>query len=224
MKTILIARSRKTGRDVLVLDREAPLSDQKKALHAMYGPANDEFSEAVVAYVTPCSPTMKFASSEDHANRPKPPSEPIKQAKQMKKTFLSVIAILAVSISAFAQANAVVELTIPGSIAAASTTNVAQVIDVSKQSIVAVQLTFKLVSGGTNGRVVMQFSRSNDRSQWTTATTPAMFVANGTTLVSGLTNILSYGARYIRLDSIQNDEGVVVTNTAATYSLKVGTE
>jgi hypothetical protein len=77
MQTILIARNRQTGRDELLADRTVHLSEQKDMLRKLYGPHNDDYSEAVVAYVTACGPVMKFATKEAPRKQIKAP-EPIK--------------------------------------------------------------------------------------------------------------------------------------------------
>ena len=207
-----MASQRDGGKDEILAGTEIPLHEQTEKLHTLFLSGSDKYASAGVYYL-------------DAKQEIKIPSKPVEKQKtertNMKKT-LSIIAVCVLALSASAQ-NTYVNLTIPDTIAGGVTTNVAQVIDVTKQASVAVQATFAFAASSSNGVQTLTFSWSNDRSQWTTQTKAVGLTPNSTTAVSVLTNLPTYGARYMRLDSWANGDGVaVITNIVVNYAVKVG--
>lgn len=139
----------------------------------------------------------------------------------MKKQF-SILAILAMATTATLAQSDYVPLTMPASVAVAGVSNINEVIDVTKQASVSFVLTVKQSAAGTNGPIKLLFDYSNDRLKWTGATKPVTFAATGLTELVGQTNLSTFGARYLRLKSVENADSGAITNITANYAIKVG--
>lgn len=143
----------------------------------------------------------------------------------MNKIKIALLAFALTATAAIAQNSASISLTMPTqSIAGGVTTNTVtdNIIDVTKQASVSFVLTAKQSAAGTNGPIKLLFSYSNDRTKFTGLTKPVTFAATGLTELVGQTNLLTYGARYLKLLSIENADSGTITNITASYALKVG--
>lgn len=74
IETILIARDRKTGKDVLLAGREVPFRGQLEAYKKLAGPVNDDYSNVILAVVQPSKKPLKFITNDEARKRVKPKS------------------------------------------------------------------------------------------------------------------------------------------------------
>jgi hypothetical protein len=105
----------------------------------------------------------------------------------------------------------------------AATTTVTRnfVIDVGKQANVGVQITAN-ASAASVSNLVFTFTRSVNGSQYDTVGQTVTWVGNGTNTKSILTNLPSYGARYIKLTTFAwDDPATYVTNLSVQYGVKI---
>jgi hypothetical protein len=102
-----------------------------------------------------------------------------------------------------------------------SPTNI--VLDIRKQQDVAVQMLVT-ASGTCNSNVICTFKRSVDGVTYDGGGTPVTITLNDTTPVPVLTNLLGYGAGYIKLTSINNASDVTNITFVLKYGLKIGAE
>jgi hypothetical protein len=143
----------------------------------------------------------------------------------MKKLFtLLALAVLGISIQAAEPRYVPVPLTLPGTVAAATTTNVATFIDVRKQQSLTLSIYFKMTAA-CDSNMTYVLERSLDGS--TVGTTAESKItlsptANGTTAVCLVTNIDIGGTGWLRLASIANPHAsAVLTNQVVLYSVKM---
>jgi len=71
IETILIARDRKTGKDVLLAGREVPFRKQLEAYKELCGSQNDDYATAVLAQVQPQKKPLKFVTKAEAEARAK---------------------------------------------------------------------------------------------------------------------------------------------------------
>lgn len=105
----------------------------------------------------------------------------------------------------------------------AATTTVTRnfVIDVGKQAGVGVQITAN-VSAASISNLVFTFYRSVDGSQYDTVGQTVTWIGNGTNTKSIVTNLPSYGARFIKLSTYAwDDPATYVTNLSVKYGVKI---
>lgn len=69
IETILIARDRKTGKDVLLAGRDVPFRKQLEAYKELCGPHSDTYETVVLAQVQPHKKPLKFITKAEHAAR-----------------------------------------------------------------------------------------------------------------------------------------------------------
>ena len=141
----------------------------------------------------------------------------------MKKLFLAIIALAAVSLTADAQSAASYQGISTPTVAAATTATVStnNVIGTIKQQNLALAFTFKLSASGTSN-VVYTFARSIDGANYDTITKYTITIpATGTSTNTFSTNLNVGGFTYLRLDSIDNFNATgVLTNIATGYAIK----
>lgn len=104
-------------------------------------------------------------------------------------------------------------------IALSTATNVASVIDVGKQSSVAVQLTCT-GDGASTDNMHYYFAYSVDGTTFDANSKIVTVALSGTTTKTIVTNLPSFGCQYIKLSLATNSSGVGVTNTAK-YLVKI---
>jgi len=80
IETILIARDRKTGKDILLCGREVKITEQIAAYKELSSP-NDEFENAVLADVNPRKKPLKFLTKAESEARAKAAAEAEAKAK-----------------------------------------------------------------------------------------------------------------------------------------------
>ncbi len=105
----------------------------------------------------------------------------------------------------------------------AATTTITRnfVIDVGKQAGVGVQITAN-ASAASVSNLVFTFTRSVDNVQFDTVGQTVTWVGNGTNTKSILTNLPSFGARYIKLTTFAwDDPATYVTNLSVRYAVKI---
>ena len=141
------------------------------------------------------------------------------------KYLIAIIASLLLVVSANAQTYAVQNLSLAtNAVAASSTETLSSVIDCGKQDTVAVMLQFKMSTSGT-GNQTFTFARSVDGTSYETLAgkqTAVVVAATGATTSTTVTNIPSYGAKYIKLISWANaDAGAYTTNMVVKYAVKI---
>lgn len=111
------------------------------------------------------------------------------------------------------------------SVAATATSNNIVVIDCKKAQNVAIEVNFKLSGAGT-GNQTLTLTKSLDGSTTTADTVAAgkhtwILAGNGTTTVTGTTNIATGGAGFLILQSWANgDASRYATNISVRYSVK----
>ena len=137
------------------------------------------------------------------------------------KKLPTLIALLALSLPVFAQSPTyqAQSMSIPA-VLPLMTTNLASppVLDVRKQSNVAVAITINPTSAGSTNTYV--FHRSVDGTYYDSTTTISVVLAStDATQKSVVTNLSCSGIGYLKLYSIQ--AGGPVTNTAAKYAIKI---
>ena len=146
----------------------------------------------------------------------------------MKKLFL-LFSALALAVSAQAQTYS--PLTIasgyPTVLAANSATTLASsvVFDVRKQKDVAVMLRWVGLDTGSNGVVSFTFARGVDGSTFETLAAKRTVIAIASTGAATnvcITNIPSYGAGFIKLISLANDDSAGLTNIVIKEATKIG--
>lgn len=69
METILIARERETGKDVVLAGREVPYPQQRDLYREFASPIHERFSNVALVYVTPCKKPLKLISQDEHDAR-----------------------------------------------------------------------------------------------------------------------------------------------------------
>lgn len=141
--------------------------------------------------------------------------------------YLSAIAaclLLAVTVVSAQTYGAQTTTLATNAVAASSTETLSTVIDCGKQDTVAVQIAFKMSGSGT-GNQTLTFERSVDGISYETLAakkTAVVIAATGATTSVTVTNIPSYGAKYIKLSSWANaDAGVYTTNMVVKYAVKI---
>jgi len=68
MLTILIARDRKTGKDIILADRQVPFAKQLELRNELENP-NEKYSDALMLYVTPAKAPLKFSTKKEIEDR-----------------------------------------------------------------------------------------------------------------------------------------------------------
>ncbi|MGC3961315.1 MAG: hypothetical protein QM813_26330 [Verrucomicrobiota bacterium] len=81
IETILIARDRKTGKDVLLAGREVPFRKQLDTYKDLCGSHNDTYSTVALAQVQPHKKPLKFVTKAESDARKKDAEEAEKLAK-----------------------------------------------------------------------------------------------------------------------------------------------
>ncbi len=71
METILIARERATGKDVILVGRDASFPEQRAAYREFSGPTHEKYSSVVLVYLNPCKKPLKLLSQAEHEERAK---------------------------------------------------------------------------------------------------------------------------------------------------------
>jgi len=85
IETILIARDRKTGKDVLLAGREVPFREQVEAYKKLAGPQNDTYETATLAQVQPSKKPLKFITKTEGEQRAKAHAEAVAKAEKEAK-------------------------------------------------------------------------------------------------------------------------------------------
>lgn len=93
--------------------------------------------------------------------------------------------------------------------------------DTRKQANVGVQFAVTYNSAGTSNTATFTVVRSVDGTTYDTIGTPVVLTANGTTQVVTLTNLPTYGARWMKITTCVNSAGASVTNLGAARSIKI---
>lgn len=145
----------------------------------------------------------------------------------MKKILTTIAALCLFAIAVHAQSYGVVTPSLGTftSIAATATSNNIVVIDCKKAQNVAIEVNFKLSGAGT-GNQTLTLTKSLDGSTTTADTVAAgkntwIIAGNGTTTVTGTTNIATGGAGFLILQSWANgDASRYATNISVRYSVK----
>lgn len=75
METILIARDRKTGKDVLLAGRDVPYPVQNEKYRTFANPVNDEYESVRLVYVPDCKKPLKFITQAEAERRAKAANE-----------------------------------------------------------------------------------------------------------------------------------------------------
>jgi hypothetical protein len=68
-ETILIARNRKTGKDAILLGRDASFSEQKAAYKEFSGGVHNEFDRVALVNVIPAKKPLKLITQDEHEAR-----------------------------------------------------------------------------------------------------------------------------------------------------------
>jgi hypothetical protein len=146
----------------------------------------------------------------------------------MKRTLILVFLSMALVPMLLAQSQAVYSpATICADtpiITAGATSNLTSgnVLDCRKAEFVALQFSFKLMGAATDN-VTMGIEPSVDGTSYATiAGERAVYVlaANGTTTVTGVTNMTAAGYGYFRISGITNGAAQIMTNISVKYSIK----
>lgn len=132
-------------------------------------------------------------------------------------------ALLALA-TAQAQTYAAQSVSVPATIAGATTTNVAKTIDVRRQDTTGLQISFNMTDT-TTSNVVAILEKSLDGSTWGTESNSKLTItmpSTGTTQYTIVTNLSNAGAGYWRLYSLQNTHATLaVSNLTIKYSIKI---
>lgn len=145
--------------------------------------------------------------------------------KQITSKFLKVFAAFAFAFAmpAFAQFDGPKTLTVPASVAAATTNTTYASSNWTAVSVngskLGVGLTFKLQGAGTSA-VVFKFDASLDGASWETAAYSVTATAAGTTAVTKNGNFDLGALPYVRLSSVENPNASAVTNIVIRYGNK----
>lgn len=101
-------------------------------------------------------------------------------------------------------------------------TNVAYVIDCRKQSTVTIQYVNQMATSSTAAQTV-NFSRSIDGLNWSTTAQEFSFTPVASAQSYGITNLLTYGCGYIKINYVTNSgaANAFATNTLS-YAIKTG--
>lgn len=70
-ETILIARDRKTGKDVILADRSVSFPEQRAKYREFNGTVNEEYDRVALVYLDPCKKPLKFITAEEQQARAK---------------------------------------------------------------------------------------------------------------------------------------------------------
>jgi hypothetical protein len=125
-------------------------------------------------------------------------------------SLVACVAVLFAAIESQAQQNNAETLFGSTSTVAAGASNTTSVATMTKSATLGLYYSFKLTGAGTDG-VLFRVDGSIDNSTWQTGVQSWFRAGNGTTAVTGLTN-LSIGAwPFIRIQ-IHNTNNVVATN------------
>lgn len=81
IETILLAKDRKTGKDVLLCGREVPMREQVELYKELAGPTSEEFSDALFAQLVPHKKRLRFVTSDEVKRREKVQAEAEAKAK-----------------------------------------------------------------------------------------------------------------------------------------------
>lgn len=82
IETILIARDRKTGKDVLIAGRDVPFRQQLDQYKKLCGAVNDDYQNAVLAQVQPHKKPLKFITEAEKEARDKTQQEAVAAAEK----------------------------------------------------------------------------------------------------------------------------------------------
>lgn len=85
IETILIARDRKTGKDVLLAGREFQFRQQLEQYKKLCGAVNEDFSNVVLAQVQPHKKPLKLITKADKDARDKAHAESVAAAEKQAK-------------------------------------------------------------------------------------------------------------------------------------------
>lgn len=239
-ETILIARDRKTGKDVLLAGREVPFVKQYERYRNLATQVNEEFSGAVLLYPTHCKKPLKFvtkseldARNQSNAKIEAEQTAEVEAATKTKsekkgkmKTALTVIA-LALSLK-FAGAQQI-PLTngLPATLATTVTylafTNSPQIVaEVDAQGNVAFIYSFNQ-GGNSTSNSVYKWAPGLDKSgPWDTNNMVNHTIpAADTRRIDWITNVTANGVRFYKLYSVGNPTALTtMTNTFIGYGIK----
>lgn len=146
----------------------------------------------------------------------------------MKKLLFGFIALaFAVGVQAQIYSPQTIGSGYPTAIDANSTTTLASsvVFDVRKQKDVSLMLKWTGLDTGSNGVVTFTFARSVDGTTFESLAAKRTSVGIASTGAASnvcITNIPSYGAGYIKLISIVNDDSAGLTNIVIKAATKIG--
>lgn len=107
---------------------------------------------------------------------------------------------------------------------ASSSTNLNTVIDVGHQASVGVQLTVGFNALGSTNSAFFLFTRSADGVTYDTVGQQVSFAPLSTTATATIiTNLPSYGARFIKINAVSNNVAAAIgmTNVAGGYAIKL---
>lgn len=146
------------------------------------------------------------------------------RTNEMKKLIgiIGLTAVLALSVSAQTPLYSPQTLTSTATIASATATNIAAVMDVRKMKNVAVQIT-AYGDTGVAGNVAV-FTYSVDGSTYSTANGGFNKTVAFTPTTTGrtiITNLDTWGCGYMKLAYVTNDTGASVTNLVIKYGVKI---
>lgn len=146
----------------------------------------------------------------------------------MKNFTLSILAVALIWFSAshsIAQTYGVTTLSgLPVSVADSATSNINAVIDARRSTSIGVFVESKLAGAGT-GNITLTFSKGIDQATFGSlggTKLTMVYPAAGTSAVSLVTNLSTAGFGYLRLDSIANSGGAVLTNLVIKIGHKSG--
>lgn len=84
IETILIARDRKTGKDILLAGREVPFRQQLEEYKKLCKPQNEDYSQVLLASAQPHKKPLKFITKAQAEAREKEHAEAIAKAEKEK--------------------------------------------------------------------------------------------------------------------------------------------
>lgn len=85
IETILIARDRKTGKDILLAGREVPFRGQLEKYKELAGTVSDDYSNAILAVVQPHKKPLKFITKTEGEDRAKVQAAAVAKAEKEAK-------------------------------------------------------------------------------------------------------------------------------------------
>ena len=144
----------------------------------------------------------------------------------MKKVFSIIIGLtvlVAASVQAQTPTYSAQTLSSTATIASATATNIAAVIDCRKQNTVAVQITAYGDTGVAANNAVFLYSVDGVTYSPGTGAGQSKTVAFTPTTAGAtvFTNLQTYGAGYLKLAYVTNDTGAAVTNLSIKYGVKI---